>query len=592
MLENALILLMALVATAVLGQWLAWRFELPAILVLFSFGLLFGDLATEAFASVLELAPLAKLTTALILFERGLDFRRSDLKMAMPVLVRITLGSLLLGGLGAGLLLHTFFSIDWGTSLVFGVLFASLGASSTGHILRRARPIPRVGGLIRREAIISEPLGAIISLMLLSFVLKRDLAIWEWGLTIGYWVLGGVLGVAVGVLLIRLMRGFSIPEQLQNPTVFALGAVLFLTSELLQNLSSLLSLFAFGAVLGNQTKFNLQQLMLFKEEMRTLVVSTLCVALSAGIYRPLSLELVTDDLVVALTLVLVLRPISVLLFSSKSRLDWGDRLLLCFAAPRGVLVVSLTIVLVSVLPLASQIVAQRIVLESFLLVFVSVLSYSFFVPVIVRIFKLKEKGGRGVLIVGAHPWAREFALALQEVGVTAALVDTNGYNISAARRDGLVGYQSNIFLDVDNEEIPLTNIGKLLAMTSNDEVNTLAALHYSRELGRENVFQLLPGEGDKGGARRRKKHRNFGLRVLFSPDLSYRVLDALFLEGAKVEVFNLNREFTLQNLLGDTHRTIIPFAVVSQSGELLIAASDQPLKAFPGSRIVCLVKEN
>ncbi|MEZ4591030.1 MAG: NAD-binding protein [Chloroflexota bacterium] len=79
---------------------------------------------------------------------------------------------------------------------------------------------------------------------------------------------------------------------------------------------------------------------------------------------------------------------------------------------------------------------------------------------------------------------------LQDQGVTVALVDSNWRHHAAARMAGLPSYYGNALDERVTEAIDLSGIGRFLAMTSNDEANALAALHFGEMLGRSEAFRL------------------------------------------------------------------------------------------------------
>lgn len=77
------------------------------------------------------------------------------------------------------------------------------------------------------------------------------------------------------------------------------------------------------------------------------------------------------------------------------------------------------------------------------------------------------------MFVGAHGWARAMAKALWVQGFKVLLVDSNRDNIYAARMEGLATYHGNILWKHIIGEINLDGIGRLLALTSNNEANSL-----------------------------------------------------------------------------------------------------------------------
>src|SRR5690606_20915260 len=106
-------------------------------------------------------------------------------------------------------------------------------------------------------------------------------------------------------------------------------------------------------------------------------------------------------------------------------------------------------------------------------------------PLAIRL-KLSSANPQGVLIIGAHDWARRIAEVLHNAQQKVIVMDTNFANVQAARLAGLDTYYGSATAETD-EEFKLDGIGRLLALTSNDEVNTLAALQFGAEFGRAEV---------------------------------------------------------------------------------------------------------
>ena len=91
-----------------------------------------------------------------------------------------------------------------------------------------------------------------------------------------------------------------------------------------------------------------------------------------------------------------------------------------------------------------------------------------------RALRLADANPQGVLFAGADAWVRELALTVKNCGVPVVLVDTNFRNVSEARMAGLTAECASILSEHVQEEIDLSGIGRLMALTPNDEVNALA----------------------------------------------------------------------------------------------------------------------
>jgi hypothetical protein len=191
------------------------------------------------------------------------------------------------------------------------------------------------------------------------------------------------------------------------------------------------------------------------------------------------------------------------------------------------------------------------------------------------------------MIVGAHPWARDIAGVLKQEGYKVLLVDLNRNNARAARLAGLPAHCASILSEYIVDELDLGGLGRLLAMTPNDEVNALATLHFTEVFGRANVFQLAPKEIEH--TRRQTVSQPLRGRLLFCAELTYADLNRRFRNGAVIKKTRLTPQFNytaFQELYGQ--QAIILF-VIDQVGNLTVVSTEEPPAPLPGQTVISLV---
>jgi hypothetical protein len=191
-----------------------------------------------------------------------------------------------------------------------------------------------------------------------------------------------------------------------------------------------------------------------------------------------------------------------------------------------------------------------------------------------------------LLFVGAHSWARRIALELQKAGFHVALAESNWEHVTAARQAGLPAYYGAVLSVGVLDEINLYGIGRLAAVTSNDEANALAALHFREDFGRSNVYQLPPERSESG--RRGVAPEHLQGRYLFHPDLTYAKLGKIFDAGAKIKTTPITEKFTYEKfkeLYGND--TISLFLIKGET--LSVVAAAQPVTPKPGQTLVAIV---
>jgi hypothetical protein len=197
-------------------------------------------------------------------------------------------------------------------------------------------------------------------------------------------------------------------------------------------------------------------------------------------------------------------------------------------APRGI--VAAAIASVFALELAENNVpgAERLVAITFLVIVGTVGVYGVAAGPLGRRLGVAEPNPQGVVMVGADAWARDLGARLDELGLRVLLVDTNPRHLRKARREGLDTHRGNSLDQAVLEDIDFAGIGHMIAVTPNDEVNSLSVIHFQEVLERSNTYQLSPAaDRDPDAA----VARNLRGRVLFDEDVGHDELRDRFEAG-------------------------------------------------------------
>ena len=123
--------------------------------------------------------------------------------------------------------------------------------------------------------------------------------------------MGLVAGGVGAFILVLLLRYYWVPDYLQTSFTLMIVVVVFALSNQLQQESGLLSATLMGIVLANQRKAGVQHIVVFKETLTVLLISSLFILLAARVdLNELALIDLRSYLFVALMILLV-RPLSV-----------------------------------------------------------------------------------------------------------------------------------------------------------------------------------------------------------------------------------------------------------------------------------------
>ncbi len=593
--EDALISLASIVVLGIGAQWLAWRLKLPSILLLLLAGFLAGPVTELVDPDHLlgeTLFPVVSISVGIILFEGGLTLRLSEIEGVRHVVFRlISIGMLVtwaIGALGA----YFIIDLDLGLSLLTGAIFVVSGPTVVVPLLRHVRPGGQVGSILKWEGILIDPVGATLAVLVFEIILTEQLegaaaASLLTGL-VRTVVVGSVFGILAAYILIQVLRRYWVPEYLQNPVTVMLIVGAFTASNELQAESGLLATTLMGVILANQRAVSVTHISQFKEDLGVLLLSSLFVVLAARLDLDDISSLSVRALVFLAVLIFIGRPLAVYASTGGSKLPRRERLFLAWLAPRGIVAVSVASLFSLELAEAGYPEAERLVPLTFLIVVGTVATYGLSASWVARRLDLVQAAPEGVLIVGAQSWAQAIAGALQDAGQEVLLLDNNWNNVSAAQQAGLPAVFANALVDGAVDESTLGRMGHLLALTANDEVNSLVALRFGEIFGRQRTYQL-PSRCADGTSRDEALGQDLCGRCLFAPEATYADLGRRFASGSQVKVIKLSAEFDYRAFRAHYGETALPLFVRGESGALTVFTTDSPVTPSPGQQLVALV---
>lgn len=590
-------LLVGLASIVVLGvgaQWLSWRLQLPAILLLLCLGLAAGSLGEEFSPDALFgdlLFPAVSLSVGLVLFEGGLSLKLRELREIGSTLRNlIILGTLVtwaIGTLAAVVCLDMSFHL----SMLLGAILVVTGPTVIGPLLRQVRPSGSVGTLLKWEGILIDPVGATLALLVFESLryTGSSHATTEIIFAIGRTVaIGGIVGLLGGFFVAQALRRYWIPDFLQNPATLAVVVATFTFSNVLQAESGLLTATVMGIYLANQKSAQIGHIIEFKENIRVLLISGLFIILAGRLQLDDFRDLPVGSVLFLAIIVLVARPASVAAATISSKLAWRERAFLACVAPRGIIAAAVSSIFAFELVESGQQEAALIAPVTFMIIVGTVAIYGLGASTMARRLGVAQPHPQGVLFVGAHIWARKLATAIQEEGIAVQMADTNWSNVTASRMLGLPAYYGNILSEHAELSTSLASIGRMIAVTPNDETNSLAALHFAEVFGRSEVYQL-PMSIDKEAPRSTLTHSLRG-RQLFGEENTYRRLLVLVQEDAIIKKTRITGEFSYKAYLEQYGKDAVPLAMLGKNGTLRLFTSKDPPSPQPGQLLIGLVK--
>ncbi|WP_017463317.1 cation:proton antiporter [Dyella ginsengisoli] len=584
------LLLTALLAVGFVAQWLAWRVRLPAIVFLLLAGIVFGPVLQLVHPDRLLgplLFPVVSLAVALILFEGSLSLRFAELR-GIGGAVR---GLVSYGAIAALLMLaaaaHLLAGLSWDIALLFGALTCVTGPTVIAPMLRTLRPNARIASTLRWEGIVIDPLGALFAVLIYEAIVSR-----EQGHTIGVFLgtigSGVVAGAVAALVLGQLLRRQMIPEYLQNFGTLAAVLLTFSLSNALAHESGLLAVTIMGVALGNMRNLHVDDILDFKEHLTTLLVSSLFILLAARLPWPLPSGTLMAGIGILLVSQVLIRPLSVLIATAGSSLAWRERALIAWVAPRGIVAAAVSALFALRLDALGMRGADALVPLVFILIIGTVVFQGATARPLARWLGVAEPEPRGVLVFGADEVPRAVAKALHDGGIRVVLADDDWEGIRRARMDGLTTFFGNPASSHADRHLDLTGIGRLLAMSTHRERNSLACLHYREEFGRDRVYRLR-NLGPEETTDRAALADSLLAPPLFEEAMTHGRFAGLLAQGWRVKSTRLTATFDWPHFIEQYGSASILLFGIEEKGALRVVSTKRQLEPRPGWTVIALV---
>jgi len=573
-----------------LAQWLAWRVKLPAILFLLLAGIVLGPVTGVLDPDKLLgdlLFPIVSLAVALILFEGSLTLRFHEL----PGIGHVVRGLVSYGAVTALLLLalaaHIVAGLSWSIALLFGALACVTGPTVIAPMLRTLRPNARIANTLRWEGIVIDPLGALFAVLIFEAIVSR-----QEGHTIGIFIAtigcGTVIGALSAWLTGSLLRRQMIPEYLQNYAVLAAVLFAFSVSNVITHESGLLAVTIMGIALGNMRGVHIDDILDFKESLTTVLVSVLFILLAARLHWPLPDGMLGAGIALFVIAQLVVRPLTVLLSSLGSALTWRERALIGWVAPRGIVAASVSALFALRLDALGVAGAGALVPLVFILIIGTVVLQSATARPLAKWLKVAEPEPRGLLIFGSDEVARAIGRVLSEAGFRVMLADDDWEGIRRARMEGLATFFGNPTSPHAERHLDLTGIGRLLAVSTHRERNSLACVHYRQEFGRDKVYRLrnlTPQESTDRAA----LSGTLLAPPLFDEEMTHGRFAEMLGHDWRIKSTRLSTTFDWPHFIEQYGSNTVLMFGVEEKGALRVASTKRELEPKPGWTVIALV---
>lgn len=495
---DSLLVKIALIGVIGIGaQWVAWRTGRPAIALMLVAGIIAGPILglidpERDFGSLRE--PIIKLAVAVILFEGGLslkfrELRHAGLAVFMLVFVGVPVGWALgtaAAYYGAGLPLEL--------AALFGGVMVVTGPTVIVPLLRTLNITPRVKHILKWEAIVNDPIGALLAVGIYAYIIHGGAEANSSSIIIDVVaasLLAVLIGGAAGFMLTWAFPRGWVPEYLKAPVLLTTVIAVFVLSDLIMHETGLITVTVMGVVMANRETDSSRTLMRFKEDLTVLLVSGVFIILSATLDWDVVQNFQFRFLFFLLLLLFVVRPLTIMTALLFTRIPFRERLFIAWIAPRGIVAVAVTGLFALRLSDYGVPGAEALVPLGFGVVIATIFAHGFTAAWFARRLGLDRGKGNGVLLVGANSWTIAFAQFVKDQGSDVLVADESKFALRRARRAGLPVYQGDILDEAHDDELDMGQYQQLIAATDNDSYNALVCSELAPEIGHARVSRML-----------------------------------------------------------------------------------------------------
>lgn len=610
--DQAILTLAGIGVISILCQWIAWRVKLPAILFLLLAGIMAGPGTgwlnpDHTFGNLL--LPIVSLAVAVILFEGSLTLKIKEIKGLQVVVRRLVTTGVLVTWIIIALATHWLLEFSWKLAFLFGAITVVTGPTVVVPMLRTVRPTANVSKILRWEGIVIDPIGAFLGVLVFQFIISEaDSQALGQTLLLFFKTLfiSSCIGVMAGHGFGQLIRRHLLPEYLHNVAALALVCGVFAAANEIEHESGLLAVTVMGVWLTNMKNVPTDDILNFKESLSVLLISGLFIILAARINFDLLLAMSWKAAGVFLVIQFIARPIKAFLATRGSTLSLGEKILIAWIAPRGIVAAATAAVFALRLQeygnephaIAGQthpyltdleyLQADLLVPLTFLVIIGTVVLQSLTSRFIAQRLGVSEPEAKGILVVGANCVGRQIAVALRDCGFEVVMADTSWGHIRAARMDGLNTYFGNIVSEHADQHLELIGIGHMLALSEYPELNQLACQRYRTEFGRQAIYAIAHENNTANGGLSQLTIPTVG-RTLFNEKTNIKTLQTMLNDGAKVHKTLLTDQYGFQQFRNDHPQGTVALFAVTPGETVRFFAVDDEISPKAGWTIVSLV---
>jgi potassium/hydrogen antiporter len=339
-LEFVLLIFGLLTTLSILATRTSSRFGVPALLLFLLIGMLAGSegVGGIAFADYGLAQAVGVLALVFILFSGGLDSEWSAIRPVLGEGLALANAGVLLSAALLGGFAMLVFGFDWQTALLLGAIVSSTDAAAVFSVLREREVNLKhqLEPLIELESGSNDPIAVFLTTGLIGLIMTPDASLF--GLIPSFFLqmmLGAAGGLLCGRLIVFAVNHIRLKQEgLYIILTLALILLSYAAVAILGG-NGFLAVYLAGIVVGNRNLIHKGSILRFHDGVAWLMQISMFLALGLLVFPTQLLSVAPAGLLLALFLVFVARPLSVMAVLVWFRRSLPEMLMVAWAGLRG-----------------------------------------------------------------------------------------------------------------------------------------------------------------------------------------------------------------------------------------------------------------
>lgn len=340
-LPSIILLIGSLLFIAVWTTKLSSRFNIPALLIFISLGMIAGSDVTGFIRfDDAELAQLfGTIALIVILFEGGLQTVWKDVKQELAPSLSLATFGVFIATTVVAVASHYILGFNWPNSFLLGAIVGSTDAAAIFSVLSGQSVRRKVGSTLEVESGTNDPMAVFLTVLFLEFVTNPQDASLLNGLFSLTWemVIGLLLGLAIGWVASAVINRIDLSSSSFYPILLMSFGFLSFGIASAFSASGFLAVYVTAIYISNHELVYRQTLVRFTMSMAHLAQIGMFIVLGLLVFpkQLLDPQVILSSIALALILIFIARPLSVWLSLWPFKYSWREKVFISFAGLKG-----------------------------------------------------------------------------------------------------------------------------------------------------------------------------------------------------------------------------------------------------------------